>query len=243
MLAQYLHQPMHLNVPTQSETVMSVFSRVADIVNSNINAMLDKAQDPSKMIRLIIQEMEQTLVEVRTSAARGIADRKELLRKKEHYERDVAEWNRKAEVAVRKERDDLAKAALVEREKSSEVLDTIDKELVAVADMLDKMNQDIATLTHKLKDAKARQSSLLVRGKSAQARLNVRRQLSERNVDEAIVRFEQYERKIDDLEGEVESFDMGQKTLADEINDLEADEKLDAELTELKRKVAEKSNG
>ena len=109
--------------------------------------------------------------------------------------------------------------------------------------MLDKMNQDIATLTHKLKDAKARQSSLLVRGKSAQARLNVRRQLSERNVDEAIVRFEQYERKIDDLEGEVESFDMGQKTLADEINDLEADEKLDAELTELKRKVAEKSNG
>ncbi|MCY3884889.1 MAG: phage shock protein PspA [Gammaproteobacteria bacterium] len=222
---------------------MSVFSRVADIVNSNINAMLDKAQDPSKMIRLIIQEMEQTLVEVRTSAARGIADRKELLRKKEHYERDVNEWNRKAEVAVRKQRDDLAKAALVECHKSSEILETIDKELVAVADMLDKMNEDIATLTQKLKDAKARQSALLVRGKSAQARLNVRRQLSERNVDEAIVRFEQYERKIDDLEGEVESYDMGQKTLADEIDDLETDEKLDEELSELKRKVAEKSNG
>lgn len=222
---------------------MSVFSRVADIVNSNINAMLDKAQDPSKMIRLIIQEMEQTLVEVRTSAARGIADRKELLRKKEHYARDVNEWNRKAEVAVRKQRDDLAKAALVEGHKSSEILETIERELIAVADMLDKMNEDIATLTQKLKDAKARQSALLVRGKSAQARLNVRRQLSERNVDEAIVRFEQYERKIDDLEGEVESYDMGQKTLSDEIDDLETDEKLDAELSELKRKIAEKSNG
>lgn len=225
---------------------MGVFSRVADIVNSNINAMLDKAQDPSKMIRLIIQEMEQTLVEIRTSAARGIADKKELLRKKEHYERDVDEWKRKAEIAVRKERDDLAKAALVECHKSTEVLETIDKELAAIDEMLSKMNEDIATLTLKLKDAKARQSALVVRTKSAQARLNVRRQLSERNVDDAVIRFEQYERKIDDLEGEVESFDMGQKTLAEEISDLEADEKLDEELAKLKREMSEKaqrSNG
>lgn len=225
---------------------MGVFSRVADIVNSNINAMLDKAQDPSKMIRLIIQEMEQTLVEIRTSAARGIADKKELMRKKEHYERDVDEWKRKAEIAVRKERDDLAKAALVECSKSTEVLETIDKELAAIDEMLSKMNEDIATLTLKLKDAKARQSALVVRTKSAQARLNVRRQLSERNVDDAVIRFEQYERKIDDLEGEVESFDMGQKTLAEEISELEADEKLDEELANLKREMSEKaqrSNG
>lgn len=225
---------------------MGVFSRVADIVNSNINAMLDKAQDPSKMIRLIIQEMEQTLVEIRTSAARGIADKKELMRKKEHYERDVDEWKRKAEIAVRKERDDLAKAALVECNKSTEVLETIDKELAAIDEMLSKMNEDIATLTLKLKDAKARQSALVVRTKSAQARLNVRRQLSERNVDDAVIRFEQYERKIDDLEGEVESFDMGQKTLAEEISELEADEKLDEELANLKREISEKaerSNG
>ena len=220
---------------------MGVFSRVADIVNSNINAMLDKAQDPSKMIRLIIQEMEQTLVEIRTSAARGIADKKELMRKKEHYERDVDEWKRKAEIAVRKERDDLAKAALVECNMSTEVLETIDKELTAIDEMLAKMNEDIATLTLKLKDAKARQAALVVRTKSAQARLNVRRQLSERNVDDAVIRFEQYERKIDDLEGEVESFDMGQKTLAEEISELEADEKLDEELAKLKREMSEKA--
>ncbi len=220
---------------------MGVFSRVADIVNSNLNAMLDKAQDPSKMIRLIIQEMEQTLVEIRTSAARGIADKKELLRKKEHYERDIDEWKRKAEIAVRKERDDLAKAALVECHKSTEVLETIDNELTAIDEMLAKMNEDIATLTLKLKDAKARQAALVVRNKSAQARLNVRRQLSERNVDDAVIRFEQYERKIDDLEGEVESFDMGQKTLAEEISELEADEKLDEELAKLKREMSEKA--
>ena len=209
---------------------MSVFSRVADIVNSNINAMLDKAQDPSKMIRLIIQEMEQTLVEVALPPPGESPTERELLRKKEHYERDVAEWNRKAEVAVRKQRDDLAKAALVEREKSSEVLDTIDKELDAVADMLDKMNQDIATLTLNSKTQKRDNHLSWFEAHQPKRGLNVRRQLSERNVDEAIVRFEQYERKIDDLEGEVESYDMGQKTLADEINDLEADEKLDAEL-------------
>ena len=217
---------------------MGVFSRVADIVNSNINAMLDKAQDPGKMIRLIIQEMEQTLVEVRTSAAKGIADKKDLLRKKEYYEAEVQEWTRKAEIAVRKERDDLAKGALVECHKSTEILETIQNELEAVDEMLEKMDQDIATLTQKLKDAKARQASLQVRGKSAQVRLNVRRQLSERNVDEAMLRFEQYERKIDDLEGEVESYDLGQKTLADEITDLETDEMLDEELSNLKRQMA-----
>ncbi|MXW07318.1 MAG: phage shock protein PspA [Gammaproteobacteria bacterium] len=221
---------------------MGIFSRVSDIVNSNINSMLDKAEDPSKMVRMIIQEMEATLVEVRTTAARGIADKKEMLRKRDVFAQEVDEWTRKAETAIRKDRDDLARAALAESEKAKEMVVAIDNDLDTIESMLVKMNDDITTLTQKLKDAKIKQSSLLVRGSTARARLNVRRQLTERNVDEAMIRFEQFERKIDDLEGAVESYDMGQRNLSDEIRELEADEKVDEALERLKRSISDKSS-
>lgn len=221
---------------------MGIFSRVSDIVNSNINSMLDKAEDPSKMVRMIIQEMEATLVEVRTTAARGIADKKEMLRKRDVFAQEVDEWTRKAETAIRKDREDLARAALVESEKAKEMVVAIDNDLETIESMLVKMNDDITTLTQKLKDAKIKQSSLLVRGSTARARLNVRRQLTERNVDEAMIRFEQFERKIDDLEGAVESYDMGQRNLSDEIRELEADEKIDEALERLKRSISDKSS-
>ncbi len=221
---------------------MGIFSRVSDIVNSNINSMLDKAEDPSKMVRMIIQEMEATLVEVRTTAARGIADKKEMLRKRDVFAQEVDEWTRKAETAIRKDREDLARAALAESEKAKEMVVAIDNDLDTIESMLVKMNDDITTLTQKLKDAKIKQSSLLVRGSTARARLNVRRQLTERNVDEAMIRFEQFERKIDDLEGAVESYDMGQRNLSDEIRELEADEKVDEALERLKRSISDKSS-
>ncbi len=216
---------------------MGIFSRVGDIVNSNINAMLDKAEDPSKMVRLIIQEMEQTLVEVRTAAARGIADKKELVRKRGIYSEEVREWKHKAEIAIRKDREDLARGALGEAQKAADMVSGIEQDLDSIESLLAKMNDDIHTLTQKLKDAKIKQSSLYVRGQSACARLNVRRQLSERNVDEAMMRFEQYERRIDDLEGEIESYDMGQRNLSDEIHELEEDEKIDLALKELKLSI------
>ncbi len=220
---------------------MGIFSRVSDIVNSNINAMLDKAEDPSKMVRMIIQEMEATLVEVRTAAARGIADKKEMSRKRDIFAQEVDEWTRKAETAIRKDREDLARSALGESQKAKEMVVAIENDLDTVESMLVKMNDDIETLTQKLKDAKIKQSSLLVRGSTARARLNVRRQLSERNVDEAMIRFEQFERKIDDLEGAVESYDMGQRNLSDEIRELEADEKIDEALENLKRSISKDS--
>ena len=220
---------------------MGIFSRVSDIVNSNLNAMLDKAEDPSKLVRMIIQEMEATLVEVRTAAARGIADKKEMLRKRDAFAQEVDEWTRKAEIAIKKDREDLARAALGESEKAKEMVVAIDNDLDTIESMLAKMNDDIATLTQKLKDAKIKQSSLLVRGSSARARLSVRRQLSGRNVDEAMIRFEQFERKIDDLEGAVESYDMGQRNISDEIRELEADEKIDEALENLKRSITKNS--
>ena len=216
---------------------MSIFSRMSDIINSNINALLDKAEDPEKMVRLIIQEMEEALVEVRSTSARAIADRKELERRCEWHDNEAAEWERKAEVAVRKGRDDLAKGALVERNKAREAVDAISKELTLLDDTLEKLNSDVGALQAKIKDAKARQNAIIVRGQAAQSRLGVRRQLSEHNVDDAMQRFELYERKMDDLEGQIEAYDMGQKTLSDEIDELEAGEDIDGELDELKARM------
>lgn len=220
---------------------MGIFSRVSDIVNSNLNAMLDKAENPEKMVRLIIQEMEETLVEVRTSAARGLADKKELERRRAVFQHEASEWRQKAEIAVKRDRDDLTKGALIEAKKAAEMVDAISKDLDNIESMLVKMNDDISTLTQKLKDAKLRQAELVVRGRSAKARLNIRQQLTERNVDEAMIRFEKYERKIDDLEGAVESYDMGQRNLADEITELEADEQIEHELQDLKRSLSDKA--
>ncbi len=216
---------------------MSIFSRMSDIINSNINALLDKAEDPEKMVRLIIQEMEEALVEVRSTSARAIADRKELERRKEWQEAEAAEWERKAEIAVRKGRDDLAKGALVESNKAHEAIKIMGEELAALEATLAKLNEDVGALQAKIKDAKARQNAIIVRGKAAQSRLGVRRTLSDHNIDDAITRFELYERKMDDLEGEIEAYDMGQKTLSDEIADLEADEGIDDQLNELKARV------
>jgi len=216
---------------------MGIFSRMTDIINSNINSILDKAEDPEKMVRLIIQEMEETLVEVRSTSARAIADRKELQRKQDWLRRDAGEWERKAEVAISKGRDDLAKGALVERNKAQEAADLVSQDRQLLEETLHKLNEDVGALQAKIKDAKTRQNAIIMRGQTAQTRLGVRRQLSDHSIDDAMQRFETYERKIDDLEGQVESYDMGQKTLADEIADLETDEQIDKELEALKARL------
>jgi phage shock protein A len=216
---------------------MSIFSRMTDIINSNLNALLDKAEDPEKMVRLIIQEMEEALVEVRSTSARAIADRKELTRRQEWQQSEADEWERKAEVAVTKGRDDLAKGALVERNKAVESAEAVEEELQLLDETLSKLNSDVGALQAKIKDAKARQNSIILRGQAAKTRLGVRRHLSEHNVDDAMNRFELYERKMDDIEGQIEAYDMGQKTLSDEIADLEQDESLDEALDELKARM------
>jgi len=218
---------------------MSIFSRFTDIINSNISAILDKAEDPEKMVRLIIQEMEETLVEVRTQSAKVIADKKEIGRRKERFEHEASEWERKAEVALSKEREDLARLALREKTQTLDALETMDKDLVILEENLEKLGSDISQLQTKLVDAKTRQKALLARGKTATSRLGVRRQLHDVNIDEAMSRFERYERKMDDLEGEVESYDLGQRSLADEIADLEADEQVDEELAKLKSRLGQ----
>ena len=216
---------------------MTIFSRMTDIINSNLNALLDKAEDPEKMVRLIIQEMEEALVEVRSTSARAIADRKELLRRQEWLAAEGDEWERKAEVAVSKGRDDLAKGALGERNKAREAAGALARELEIVDQTLEKLNVDVSALQAKIKDAKTRQNTIVLRGKAARTRLGVRRQLSDHNVDDAIHRFELYERKMDDIEGQIEAYDMGKKTLADEIDELEQGDTIEDELRELKARI------
>lgn len=217
---------------------MGIFTRFSDIVNSNINAMLDKAEDPEKIVRLMIQEMEDTLVEVRSAAARSIADKKDLNRKLTALEREQSEWDTKAELAMRKGREDLARAALVEKSRTSTAADAIRADYAAVDEGLGKLNDDIARLEAKLQDAKARQKTLLARHKTANSRLAARKKIHDYKIDDAMVRFEQYTRRIDDVEGRIEAYDLGlPKDLTHEFADLEADDAVKKELDELKRRV------
>ena len=216
---------------------MGIFSRFTDIVNSNINALLDKAEDPEKMVRLIIQEMEDTLVEVRSASAKTLANKKEIVNQIAKYESDESDWEAKAELALSKDREDLARAALQEKKKSAEAADALSKELAIVDEQISKLQDEIGQLQEKLADAKSRQKAIIMRQKTASSRLEVKKTLDSSKVDNAMGRFEQYERKIDDLESQVEAYDLGKKTLQDEFAELEASDKVEDELAALKAKV------
>ncbi len=218
---------------------MGVFSRMSDIVNSNINAMLDKAENPEKMVRLIIQEMEDTLVEVRSAAARAIADRKELERRMTHASREAAEWQRRAELAVTKGRDDLAKAALAEKRRIDGAQGSLQEQHREIELGLAKLNDDIAALQAKLADAKHRQKLLETRHDTAAYRLKARSRIHDERINDALGRFDHYERKLENMEGKVEAYDLGkQRDLDREFADLETDEHVEAELAALKARMS-----
>jgi phage shock protein A len=222
---------------------MGIFSRFSDIVNANINAVLEKAEDPEKLIRLMIQEMEDTLVEIRSAAAKCIADRKELGRHIEHLEREQEEWARRAELAVRREREDLARAALSEKQALGDQVERMKAEFDGLDAQLDKFNADITQLQSKLNDAKTRQRSIVIRHKTASSQLSARKHIHSDRLDEMMFRFESAERRIDRMESEAEAISMGRgKTLADEIAGLEGDDRVEAELADLKSRVGKENS-
>ena len=219
---------------------MGIFSRFSDIVNANINAVLEKAEDPEKIIRLMIQEMEDTLVEIRSAAAKCIADRKELGRHIEHLEHEREEWSRRAELAVRRDREDPARAALVEKQAIEDQVKRMQSEYENLDGQLDKFNADITQLQSKLTDAKTRQRSIVIRHKTASSQLSARKHIHSDRLDEMLFRFENAERRIDRMESEAEAISMGHgRTLADEIAGLEDDDRIEAELANLKSKVGQ----
>jgi phage shock protein A len=218
---------------------MGIFSRLTDIINSNLNSILDRAEDPEKIIRLVIQEMEDTLVEVRSTAAKTIAERKEATRRLARLSEAQRGWEQKAELALSKGREDLAKGALVEKAKLTEAGTMLQGELEELDAMLQQGEADIAKLESKLREAKAKQQALAARHETASSRLKVRRNLYDGRVDDAFARFEQVEKKLDAAEGEVEAFDLGRgRSLAEEISELAAESAIEDELAALKARLA-----
>ena len=223
---------------------MGVFSRLSDIINSNLNSMLDMAEDPEKIVRLIIQEMEDTLVEVRAAAARAIADKKEILRKLDHFEQRQEEWRAKAELAVAKGRDDLARGALAARRKAQEMADMLTRELALVEEGVDKANEDLQQLQSKLQEAKAKQKALELRRQSASDRVRITRHIYDGRIEDALARYEHFERKIDELEAEAEAIAMGRpRSLSEQFAELESEESVKAELSKLKERLAARNGG
>lgn len=216
---------------------MGIFSRFADIVNSNITSLLDKAEDPMKMVRLIIQEMEDTLVEVRSNSARILAHKKEVQRRISRVEQQVNDWQAKAELALNKDREDLARAALMEKQKSAELAATLNEEMAGIEEQLDLLKNEIQQLQSKLDDARARQKSMVMRKETASSRLQVKKQLDSSTAQNSIEKFENYERRIEDVEAQVESYDVGKRNLQDEFAELAAQDEINSELEALKKKM------
>ena len=216
---------------------MSIFSRMTDIVNANISALLDKAENPEKMIRMVIQEMEETLVEVRSGTAKVLAERKTLTRRVEQLKRQAQDWEEKAELALNKNREDLAKAALVEKGNTNATVEVMEKDIGKLDSTLDKLSSEIEQLQTKLNDARARQKSIVMRTRATKSRLDVNRQLHNYTIDNAMDKFEYYERRIDAMEGQMESVSVEQKSLQSEFDELARQEKIDQELQALKDKL------
>ena len=218
---------------------MGIFSRTRDIIAANFNDMLDQADDPQKMIRMIILEMEETLVEVRASAARTIADQKEMHRHTVKLDRLQADWADKAQLALSKDREDLARAALVEKKKAADMSEQLKQEIAVLDDALRAYEQDIQKLQGRLREARSRQTAIAARLESAENRVKLRSLMTNERVDEALSRFDQLERRVDYAEGRADALQIadqsGTPSLADEINALAGADKVDEELEEMKR--------
>ena len=221
---------------------MGVFSRFSDIINSNINALLDKAEDPEKIARLIIQEMEDTLVEVRTAAARAIAEKKTLNRETEALRGAAEEWTRKAELAVEKGREDLARGALAQKRRLEEAADVKAKQLGLVEQAIGKAEDDMRKLQDKLDEAKAKHKALMTRRLTAENRLRAREHIADSKIQETLGRYEMVERKVEALEAQVEAFDLNDgKSLSSQFRELEEHDKVEEELQALKARLANRT--
>jgi phage shock protein A len=216
-----------------------IFSRTRDIIAANMTDLLDRSEDPARMIRMIIVEMEETLVEVRATAARSIADLKEMRRACSRLDDLQHSWTEKAGLALEKGREDLARAALGEKQKAAEIATSIHAEISQIEVVLKGYEKDIARLQNKLAEARARQNAIANRLESAITRARAGEMLNGSRTNEAFAKFELLERRADFAEGRADALGLnGPKSLEEEIAELRATEAVDAELDALKAALA-----
>ncbi len=225
---------------------MGIFSRTRDIIAANVADLLSGSEDPSKMIRIIIMEMEETLVEVRASAARTIADKKELQRHLEKLTALETDWIEKAQLAISKNREDLAKAALIEKRKATDMKEQLQAEVTVLSDALKASEGDIHKLQKKLADARSRQNQLMTRMETAENQVRLRSMYNGDKVREAFSRFEVLEKQVNMTQGYADALALGSeepKTLGDEIDALASVDEVDLELEALKKSMNKNKGG
>ena len=216
-----------------------IFTRARDIIAANFTELLDRSEDPARMIRMIIVEMEETLVEIRATAARSIADIKEMRAGMARLEAVSDNWTDKASLALEKGREDLARAALVEKQKAADMADGLRSEIAGIEQVLRGYEADIAKLQAKLSEARSRQASIANRIESAMTRARTSEMLHGGRTEDAFARFEVLERRADLAEGHADALGLGRtKSLEEEIAELKAADQVDAELEQLKAALA-----
>lgn len=214
---------------------MGIFSRFSDIVSSNINAMLDRAEDPEKMIKMMIREMEDTLVELKSSCAGVIAERKKLERNLAEVNSRKTLWTERADLAVSKGRDDLAREALIEKRRFSELGETLQAEIAEHGGLIEQYHADIIELEQKLATAKEKKRILVQRHNLASGRKRAQNEIRKMDNVDTMRRFEDLESRIDSMEAEADLVNYGRKpTLDEEFESLSADDDIERELAELK---------
>lgn len=221
---------------------MGIFARTREILSANINAMLDKAEDPEKMVRFIVREMDDALLEVKGACAQAIANRRRVEREREQVEDRVDKWKERAELAVKKGREDLAREALRERQRLARRVETLNAELGEWTALVGQYEDDIRQLEEKLQAVLEKQRLLVQRHRGAKTRKQAQTQIRKLDTSQALLRFERLEQQIDRMEGGGDvPGSARRRTLEEEFADLAADEEIEQELESLKQKVADKS--
>ncbi len=216
---------------------MGIFTRVADIISANLNTMLEKAEDPEKMVKLMIREMEDTLVEVKASCAGAMATRKKIQREMSEVSARADEWAAKAQLAVDKGREDLAREALVEKRRYIDRSEALERESMEVDALVQQYQEDIRQLEEKLMSAREKQRTLVQRHVRAQGKMRTEQHIRKLDTVEAMTRFDQFEERIERMEADADLVNYGRKpSLDEEFRRLEDDEGIEQELAALKKK-------
>ncbi len=218
---------------------MGIFTRFRDIISANLNAMLDKAEDPEKMIKLMIQEMEDTLVEIKASCAGVMAQRKRTGRAFEEAQGQAEKWGRKAALAVDKGREDLAREALLEKRRFNDQATSLENEAAECDALIDQYQSEIIQLEEKLNTAKEKQRILIQRHIHARKKRRAEGEIRRFDSADAMLRFDKFESRVERMEAEAGLINYGRKSrgesLEDRFADLESDEEIEKELAALRR--------